>query len=268
VSSDIVEHPSMAIPTRQARSAGTRHLARDLAALWLFGVTFGFIEAAVVVDLRAVYEPIRQSVAPTADPDSLFPLLRLDQIRADGPIAWRLLMVELARELATLGLLVAIAIAVGTSAASTLAAFTVAFGIWDLAYYAFLKLILGWPRSLATWDLLFLWPVPWSAPVAAPALIALLMVVAGTLVLARERRGRPVRLVLTDMLVLFAGASILVLAFCIDAPHTSAGGMPHPFRWDLYALGLLLGVAAFGRAWLRDSLIDKEQHDLETRSNR
>jgi hypothetical protein len=52
----------------------------------------------------------------------------------------------------------------------------------------------------------------------------------------------------TTTLALFAAALILVVAFCIDAPHVSSGGLPHPFRWDLYALGLALGLAAFLRA--------------------
>jgi hypothetical protein len=42
------------------------------------------------------------------------------------------------------------------------------FGIWDLFYYVWLKVCLGWPSSLLTWDVLFLIPVPWVGPVLAP----------------------------------------------------------------------------------------------------
>lgn len=50
--------------------------------------------------------------------------------------------------------------------------FVYAFGIWDLAYYAALWLVEGWPASLCDWDLLFVIPVPWFAPVLAPIAIS------------------------------------------------------------------------------------------------
>ncbi len=42
------------------------------------------------------------------------------------------------------------------------------FATWDLSYYAFLRLISGWPQSLFTRDVLFLIPVPWIGPVITP----------------------------------------------------------------------------------------------------
>ena len=44
----------------------------------------------------------------------------------------------------------------------------IAFGVWDIFYYVFLRLISGWPRSLFDWDILFLLPLPWWGPVLAP----------------------------------------------------------------------------------------------------
>jgi hypothetical protein len=41
-----------------------------------------------------------------------------------------------------------------------------------LFYYVFLKIILGWPTSFGTMDVLFLIPVPWLAPVWFPILIS------------------------------------------------------------------------------------------------
>ena len=46
-----------------------------------------------------------------------------------------------------------------------IAAFVVCFGVWDIAFYLSLKLLLDWPASLFTWDILFLLPVPWVGPV-------------------------------------------------------------------------------------------------------
>lgn len=235
-------------------------LRRSFTALGLFGLTFGFIEAAVVVDLRAFYEPIHQQFVSAGESDSLFPLLRLDQIEAAGPVASRLLLVELARELATLGLLAAMALALGSSLISGLAGFVVAFGLWDLWYYVFLKLLLGWPASLMTWDLLFLWPVPWSAPVLAPVLVSLFAIAAGAFALVRESQGRPIAPRSTDWLALFVGAIVLVIAFCWDWRNVTAGGLPRPFRWDLYTLGLALGLAGYARAIPRP---DQREHGVE-----
>ena len=58
----------------------------------------------------------------------------------------------------------------------------IAFGVWDIFYYVFLKIIYDWPKSLFDWDILFLLPLPWWGPVLAPVCIAALMIVWGTLV--------------------------------------------------------------------------------------
>src|SRR5689334_23913292 len=57
----------------------------------------------------------------------------------------------------------------------------IAFGVWDIFYYVFLRLISGWPRALLDWDILFLLPLPWWGPVLAPVSIALVMILWGTL---------------------------------------------------------------------------------------
>ena len=72
----------------------------------------------------------------------------------------------------------------------------VAFGFWDISYYAFLKVLCGWPHSVFDWDILFLMPLPWWGPVLAPVLISLLMIGWGTLagLDSPQRRGRPAEL--------------------------------------------------------------------------
>jgi hypothetical protein len=55
-----------------------------------------------------------------------------------------------------------------------------AFGVWDIFYYVFLKVLTGWPHSLMDWDILFLLPLPWWGPVIAPVSIAVLMILWGT----------------------------------------------------------------------------------------
>src|SRR6185295_1640743 len=88
------------------------------------------------------------------------------------------------------------------------------FGAWDLAYYAGLYVALGWPPSLLTWDVLFLIPVPWTAPVLYPALVSVVLVLgfAGHEILrSRGRRARPSR---GEWIVATAGCLAIVVAFC------------------------------------------------------
>ena len=55
----------------------------------------------------------------------------------------------------------------------------IVFGAWDLSFYASLKVLIGWPASLMTWDLLFLIPVPWVGPVLAPSIVSITLVPVG-----------------------------------------------------------------------------------------
>lgn len=60
-------------------------LIRSLIALVLFGITFGYVEAAVVVYLRGLCEPIREQAMAGTPHDEVFPLLTLEQLQAAGP---------------------------------------------------------------------------------------------------------------------------------------------------------------------------------------
>jgi hypothetical protein len=159
---------------------------RAVLSLILFGVAFGYLEAAVVVYLRHIYDPVRQQLYPDKPPGDLFPLITTDQLKRQGPRYERLLFTELGREFATLVMLGAAALGVSANFRQWLAAFVLAFGAWDLVFYLFLKIILNWPESLATWDILFLLPLPWVGPVLAPGIVAATMVCAGVIVLKRE----------------------------------------------------------------------------------
>jgi hypothetical protein len=227
-----------------AEAAGSS-LPRVLAALLLFGVSFGYVEATVVAYLRAQYEPLHQRLHPDRAPDDLFPLLRPDDLRAAGPPYVRLLAAELVREGATLVMLAAAALAGTGSFRAWFAAFLVAFGVWDVSFYIFLKVLLDWPASLLAWDLLFLLPVPWVAPVLAPALTALAMIGAGVSILGRESAGRPVRLRPLHWAAVVAGGMLQVTAFCWDYRNTLAGGDPNPFNWPLFVAGGVIGLGGF-----------------------
>jgi hypothetical protein len=192
----------------------TGRLIRVLSGLVLFGISFGYVEAALVVYLRAVEEPIRREVFGEDPPDAVFPLLTVGQLGARNFRQW-------------------------------LAGFMIAFGVWDVFYYVFLKLLVDWPASLGTWDILFLVPVPWVGPVISPVLVAASMIVAGTVVLWRESAARPIRFRWFHWAAIFAGALVIVVAFCWDYQNAMAGAWPGPFNWPLFASGLIVGLLGF-----------------------
>ena len=216
---------------------------RRVLAIVLFGAAFGYLEAAVVTYLRALHEPVRQHYHPGRPSSELFPLLRLDQVRAAEPEQIRVIEIEVGREAATLVMLAALALAVSENASQSVAAFAIAFGVWDLAFYAGLKLLLDWPASLFTWDVLFLIPVPWAAPVLAPSLVSAAMIAAGL-----RHFQKPARVGWRHWAGIVAGAAILIVSFTLDYRNLLAGGMPHPFAWGTFTLGLAVGVLSYAHA--------------------
>jgi hypothetical protein len=216
---------------------------RSVIPLLLFGTAFGYLEAAVVSYLRMLHEPARQQFYPGRDPGELFPLLTLDQLHAARGQQQRTLGIELGREGATIVMLAAIALAVARTAGEWAAAFVIAFGTWDIAFYVFLKALLGWPPSLFTWDILFLIPVPWVGPVLAPVLVSVAMIAAGI----RYLRS-PIHLGARHWAGILAGAGVILVSFMLDYRNVMAAGMPHPFNWGLFALGLAMGIASYSLA--------------------
>jgi hypothetical protein len=218
---------------------------RTVVALLLFGTAFGYLEAAVVSYLRMLHEPARQQFYPGRPTGDLFPLLTLDQLRASGAQQPRILAIEIGREAATLLMLAAVALAVGQNAGQWAAAFVIAFGVWDITFYLFLKLLLDWPASLFTWDILFLVPVPWTGPVLAPVLVSATMITGGIWHLRSEAHSRPIRLAARHWTGLLSGAASIVLSFAFDYRHIMAGGTPHGFHWTIFALGIATGAASY-----------------------
>ena len=111
-----------------------------------------WVEAACVYYLRVLVDRV--------DPYQQNPL----------PMVGVLGQVELVREAATLVMLAAVGMLAGRTRRAQVGYAAVAFGIWDIFYYVFLRAIGDWPRSLFDWDILFLLPLPWWGPVLAPVL--------------------------------------------------------------------------------------------------
>jgi len=209
----------------------TRDGAVVLRILWvgLFAVAFAFVESSVVVYLQALYYPEGFS----------FPLKLISQ---------KHLAVELVREAATILILAALGWIAGWSGWQRFGYFLVAFGIWDLFYYVWLKVILDWPLSLTDWDVLFLIPVPWIGPVIAPISIALLMTVCGGLIVIRISKGRYFRPALLSWLLGLIATVLLLYSFISDIPAALQEQNPAPYHYELLVTSMLLYVAGFATA--------------------
>jgi len=158
-----------------------------LLAAAVFGTAFGFVEAAVVVYLRAATGLL------TARKPMLFGFGNhtpdLDQqIQLLAKIPVNLHTLEVFRESATMVMLIAVAcMAVGTRR-ERCAIFLWTFAVWDIFYYVGLWATIRWPPSLRASDVLFLIPVPWVSPVWFPILVSALTIV--VVILARKARRR------------------------------------------------------------------------------
>ena len=188
-----------------------------------------YVEAAVVVYLRATYYP-----HGFAFPLTLMP---------GGMTA-----IEIGREAATLVMLLGVAMLAGTERWERVLAFCVSFGVWDLAYYAWLWLLLGWPPSLLTWDVLFLIPVPWIGPVLAPVIVSTVLVSGGLLLLRRGTRGESIRFPMSLRMLALTGALLVLASFMLDFRVVLRQMEPPPFRWGLFGTGIALWLAALALA--------------------
>src|ERR1043165_5016656 len=121
------------------------------AIVVFFAIAMAWVEAASVFYIRALVDRIEPYRAP--------PL----------PIHGALGNVELWREAATLVMIGTLGLLAGRTGRRRAGYSALAFGVWDVFYYVFLRLISGWPRTLLDWDILFLLPLPWRGPVRAPA---------------------------------------------------------------------------------------------------
>lgn len=218
---------------------------RIVVGLILFSIAFGYVEATVVAYLRAIYTPLRSHYFGRTSAGELFPLLSLNQLRALGPEHILRLKTELAREFATMLMLSGVALIAARKPREWIAAFVLCFGIWDITFYGFLKLLLDWPASLLTWDILFLLPVPWVGPVLAPILVSVSMIVAGLFGLWREYCDSPVPMTRARWALIALGGLLVFAAFIYDFPNTARGGNPNAFRWDLFLIGEGMALLAF-----------------------
>lgn len=89
----------------------------------------------------------------------------------------RYLYIEMTREVATIIMLLAVALVVGSTWVEKGIFFLWTFAFWDLFYYLSLYILIKWPPKLTTIDVLFLIPKPWIAPVWFPISVSSLTIV-------------------------------------------------------------------------------------------
>jgi hypothetical protein len=95
----------------------------------------------------------------------------------------RYLKIEMKREAATILMLVVIAYITGGSWVEKGVFFLWTFAFWDLFYYVSLYILIKWPPSLKTIDVLFLIPRPWISPVWFPVGVSILTILTITILL-------------------------------------------------------------------------------------
>jgi hypothetical protein len=163
-----------------------------------------------------------------------------------------LVRIEFVREIATILMLIAAGCLAGRNGLQKFCFFMIAFGLWDIFYYIWLYVMAGWPEGLMTWDLLFYVPLPWVGPVITPTLIALAMVLAGSIIVYLQERGYTVAWRWYDMAVELGLGLLMIIAFCWDWKNiiqlpgeVERTGIPNPFAWWLYLPAFILAVVYF-----------------------
>jgi len=212
-----------------------KSLQPSLVRWWMvviYAIAMAWVESAVVFYIRTHVDRIEPH-----QPEPL-PL-----IGALGPV-------ELIRELATMVMIFTVGCLAGQTRQTRLGYMAVAFGIWDIFYYVFLKMMCDWPHSLLDWDILFLLPLPWWGPVLAPMLISLLLILWGTLSSQFERNDISMLSNRRVWILNFTGVALALYVFMSDAIAIAHRGieairavLPEKFNWPLFCLALLLMAA-------------------------
>lgn len=203
-----------------------RNSLHQLVLVSIFTVGFAFVESSIVVYLRALYYPEGLT----------FPLKMIDK---------KHLVVELVREASTIVVLVAVGMIAGKKAWERVGYFFVAFGLWDIFYYVWLKVTLDWPRTLTDWDVLFLIPVPWIAPMIVPLLLAFLMSVCGAVIVLRLKKGLPFKPRMISWLLTLVATFLALYSFMYETGAILRGGSPSPYPYGFLVVSLALYLIAF-----------------------
>lgn len=143
---------------------------RQLIILAGFAAAFGFVEASVVVYLRAAAGLLPGYAGTLADVQRSAGTYPPTQSISEFPQS--LLTVEVFREAATIVMLAGVALLSAPRFRERWASFLWVFATWDITYYGALWATVRWPSSPKDFDVLFLIPVPWVSQVWFPVLVS------------------------------------------------------------------------------------------------
>jgi hypothetical protein len=194
----------------------------------VYAAAMAYVESAAVVYLQRAQE---------INPDHLFPL-------QPPQVLGNLAGIEVGREAATLFMLATVGVLAGRRWLDRLAWSAVAFGVWDIGYYLWLWVFIGWPHSPATWDVLFLIPVPWAGPVAAPVAVSLALIGFGLGAAWQVGRGRTLRVSWPGAALSLAGGFLVILSFTLEVPDGLAAAPPPWHPWPIFLGGMALAAWA------------------------
>jgi len=202
-------------------------MKQKLLLIIIISIAFAYIESSVVVYLRNLYYPEGFSL----------PL---------KPIEGQLLLIELGRELATIALLLGVALLAGRTLMQRFAYFSFAFGLWDIFYYIWLKIFINWPESFLTWDLLFLIPIPWIGPVLSPVLVSVSLICTALILVSYDNSHRlGIRLTKLDWAGEILAASIILLSYLWNFTNMDGPAELLSYPWWLFISGMALGLYIF-----------------------
>ena len=203
----------------------------------IFGIAFAYIEAAVVVYLRTIFNP----------EGFIFPLTEF----GIGPLWKQLLLTEIGREAATLVLILTSAWLFGRNLQQRFAYFLIIFAVWDIFYYIWLKVLINWPGSIMDWDILFLIPIAWASPVLAPILISLTLLLFAVIILYSDCCANPIKVTLTEWFAFVIAGLVVVVSFCVAGLHITKPNFESYFYWPIFALGNISAIALFLKCLLK-----------------
>ena len=183
-----------------------------------------YLEAAVVVYLRELYYP----------DGFAFPLAQIPQ-----PI----LITEIGREIATIIMLATAAKFLAKARNEWFAFFAFNFGVWDIWYYIWLKILLDWPVSIMELDILFLIPIVWVGPVLAPVLVSTALIIAGYLILRFEN----IMFTRFDWVSEILAGMIIIASFLAQPDIIDSGQLPEDYPWIIFLIGYIIGLTVFSR---------------------
>lgn len=204
--------------------------------LLIFGVAMAFLESAIVVFLREIW-----------DMTALFPIQNI----FENANNLRILKIEFGREAATLVMLVSIACALGKNAWQRMAYLFFMFGVWDIFYYVWLWVLIGFPASLLTWDILFFIPYTLVAPVYAPVVVSLVMILSGMMIIHAQKRQVTLRSTLRFWIMEILAFGLVYTSMVWESmigtikrnPLAEESELNYP--WLLLVIGLTIGLTAF-----------------------